>query len=675
VTTVTKSLEPASLLGLPPAEGGQVEKATIAMALTHRLNPPPWGTFSPPLLNARTAWLEHAAAALRAEPAVAPQGPASELAQLVLQLETGAGLTAYEQAEDLSHRIVASTASDPEDPLRQDLQVLLAHSCQAAAQALHEERRFEAEDQILARGIGQLGPLGAQAACADLQLERDRLVPYRVLDLLSREPGDAVARRRGLELLDSLISRCGGLTGPGDAEVAFDQKAFGSFQSQIRTFLTQQEWSDCCERSFLAGDPTALRPLAEAMVATGFQQRKPDRLEQVLGLLEQDDHGSDDQMLSWLYLLLGDVAWALALDEDVQTAASGKERDEIPETADQSRIRLERLWKDCHQWLSLQVLPGCMDSQPNMDLESWFRDRQVLAYLNSRETTGLGSLASLPSLPKQEESLPVFSFGEEGAAPAQLPMPRPAAPLRRVARSSDVTPAQRARNWIQPDGNPVHPRDMAPVAFTLLGAGLTLGIQGAAHLWTEARTPAAPTASVSPSPDSASRSTGRTSATRAVAKNSGGPPSIAPLRASAPTAGEVKALLQGWLDMKAQVLAGKTPLQPLHGFASGSMVAALKTLREGDAERHLTQKTLSRVERIQVVERSDEQITIAAQIRYADEIADANGTVVERNRLMRLRNTYTFTRTDGSWKLTAWNQTAPGEPLAEISDPLQGGPA
>jgi predicted lipid-binding transport protein (Tim44 family) len=105
------------------------------------------------------------------------------------------------------------------------------------------------------------------------------------------------------------------------------------------------------------------------------------------------------------------------------------------------------------------------------------------------------------------------------------------------------------------------------------------------------------------------------------------------------------------------------------------MVAALKTLREGDAERHLTQKTLSRVERIQVVERSDEQITIAAQIRYADEIADANGTVVERNRLMRLRNTYTFTRTDGSWKLSAWNQTAPGEPLAEISDPLQGGPA
>ena len=672
---MTKSLEPACLLGLPPAEGGQVESATIAMALTHRLNPPAWGTFSPPLLSARTAWLEHAAAALRAEPAVPPQGQAAELAQLVLLLETGSGLSAYEQAEDLSHRIVASTASNPADPLRHDLQILLGHSCQAAARALHDERRFEAEDQILARGINLLAPLGAQAACADLQLERDRLVPYRVLDLLSREPDDAVSRQRGLELLDTLIGRCGGLTGPGDAEVAFDQKAFASFQSQIRTFLTQQEWSDCCERSFLGGDPTALHPLAEAMVATGFQQRKPDRLEQVLGLLEQDDQGSDDQMLSWLYLLLGDVAWALALDEDVQAAASGKERDEISETAEQSRIRLGRLCEDCHQWLSRHVLPGCMDSQANVDLESWFRDRQVMAYLKSRETTGLGSMANLPSLPKQEESLPVFSFGEEGAAPTQLPIPRPRTPLRRVASSSDVTPAQRARSWIQPDGPSLPPRDMAPVAFTLLGAGLTLGIQGAAHLWTEARTPATPTASVSTAPGTATGNSGRASATRPVAKASGGPPSIAPLRTSAPTTGEVKALLQGWLDMKAQVLAGKTPLQPLHGFASASMVTALRNLRAGDAERQLTQKTLSRVERIQVVDRSDEQLVIAAQIRYADEIADADGKVVERNRLMRLRNTYTFTRSNGSWKLSAWAQTAPGEPLAEISDPLQGGPA
>ena len=80
------------------------------------------------------------------------------------------------------------------------------------------------------------------------ELEEDlvALLPYRILDLLSRDLNDQESHKKGLSMLEHLIIKRGGLEGNNKSEYKdyLNQQEFEAFFQQIKSFLTVQEQID-----------------------------------------------------------------------------------------------------------------------------------------------------------------------------------------------------------------------------------------------------------------------------------------------------------------------------------------------------------------------------------------------------------------------------------------------
>ena len=110
-----------------------------------------------------------------------------------------------------------------------------------------------------------------------LEHELKLLLPYRVLDLISRDLSALTARQEGIRLLEQLVLQRGGLEGELDPD--FSQDEFQPFFKQIRQFLTVQEQVDLFSRWADAGSATADFLASFALTAAGFVQRKPERIQ------------------------------------------------------------------------------------------------------------------------------------------------------------------------------------------------------------------------------------------------------------------------------------------------------------------------------------------------------------------------------------------------------------
>ena len=232
--------------------------------------------------------------------------------------------------------------------------LLAGLAAQRAGADRRHDRRFEAAAQLLQQGIQLLQRMGQQP---DLRqtLENDLkgLLPYRILDLISRDLNDRSNREHGLELLLDLVERRGGLDGDEDKD--FPQEAFQSFFQQIRGFLTVQEQIDLFQLWSEAGSVTAEFLRAYALTASGFAQRKPERIQESLDRLALlQDVGVEPEM-ACLHLLLGHT--------DAAESCFQRGSDEALKqwARDQGDDPLAGLCVYCCDWLERQVLPCYRD--------------------------------------------------------------------------------------------------------------------------------------------------------------------------------------------------------------------------------------------------------------------------------------------------------------------------
>ena len=195
-----------------------------------------------------------------------------------------------------------------------------------------------------------------------LEQELQALQPYRVLDLISRDLSAAAARQEGIALLDQLVQRRGGLE--GDADPDFTTADFEAFFGQIRPFLTAQEQVDLFIRWAESGSSRADRLASLALTASGFVQRKPERIQAALQRLQASEPIAMATAMACQQLLLGQVEQARGLI------------DEGPQISDQPSgdDPLARLCSTCRDWLGREVLPGFRDIEADPDLEAWFAD-------------------------------------------------------------------------------------------------------------------------------------------------------------------------------------------------------------------------------------------------------------------------------------------------------------
>ena len=493
----------------------------------------------------------------------------SEVAGLILLWEAHGALEAFQMA---SHGLQPPQAPALGSGREADLTLLAALACRDAAVEEQGQRRYESAAQLLVEGIQlqqRMGKLPDQQRL--LERDLDALLPFRVLDLISRDLGDQASHQQGLTLLDQLVSQRGGLDGMDSvtsAETAgsMTQDDFESFFQQIRRFLTVQEQIDLFSRWSEEGEAEAGFLAVLALTAAGFSRRKPECLEQARGRLQLLPDSELDPMplLGCLDLLLGNVReadhhFAAIRDADVQAWF-------VQHPGDSLAAQCEY----CRAWLGRDVLPGYRDVDATaIDLDAWFADRDVQNYVER-----LDRQASRPplndALPLPWETTVASGLGLQALDSMSTSNDSSKESLGGLEARGIRLPALSLPQMPQLPRLPQLPRPFV-VKIAVLAA-VVAAFGGGLSLMLRQRSEAPPVSPVVkeepvlPAPDDLDE-TSLPIATLQPEQPLDRP--IEPLTSDAPSDKQLEDLIQGWLDAKAKALAGQlSPQEALDEVAT-----------------------------------------------------------------------------------------------------------
>ena len=572
-----------------------------------------------------------------------------------------------------------------------DLSLLAALAARDAADQDQQQRRYESAANLLQEGmqlLQRMGKLPEQRQV--LETDLSRLRPFRILDLLSRDLAEQSARQEGLVMLENFISDRGGLEGgaleglvTADLPAGMDQGAFELFFQQIRRFLTVQEQVDLYGRLQDAGSADASFLVVMALAAAGFSQRKPERVQDARTRLQELKlDGLDTKpLLGCLDLLLGDVDraerhFASSPDPAVKTWLSAHPGDALAALCDY-----------CRTWLGRDVLPGYRDvDAAAIDLEAWFADRDVQAYVERLErqvqprdwsfddfspltvdpdgTLPLPLLDSDPSVDDPQEQDDRSEGGFAWPALSLSALPRPSLPPMPQLQLPEL-------QW---------PQLSQPSRSTWIGSGvlavvLVIGVFSVVGLRREAEQPQlagdpsmdapvdqsaseAKQQGSGENPSSMSVENGQTVLTEVPElepASPNGPEADDLLRSDRPSEAQLEDLLQSWLDRKAAVLSGDGSAdERLEPIARPGLISQVRQQRAADQSAGLTQKVEASIDFMRVISRTPNRIELRADVDYSDQTLNAAGTVMNSTAPRSLKVSYILGRDEDGWRLQAY---------------------
>ena len=530
-----------------------------------------------------------------------------------------------------------------------DLALVAALACRDAARQDQENRRYEAAALILNEGqslLQRISKLPEQRRCVEEDL--DALLPYRILELVSRDLGDQDSHQQGLQLLEDFVSQRGGLEGDSTSRSAgsLDQHEFELFFQQIRKFLTVQEQIDLFLRWQQSGSTDAGFLAVLALTAAGFSCRKPERVLEARQHLESLASPDLDlnPMLGCLDLLLADLGNA--------EQCFGKTSD--PLLQDWLKTHpggpLAAFCDYCRSWLQSDVLPGYRDVDVDaVNLESWFADRDVQAYVERLDRKDLRASASAKASSGWDSgfSLPSLDLGGLLSSPAAREET-----FDQVVDETDPPAVDLAESPSWRDRLPSiqMPTIRLPQSPIQIGAGITVAAVAVAAClaWFVFR-PRAPL-NVPADQFAETPSLSADQAQQSPENAAAAARQIEPLTSADPTEVQLKGLLNGWLAEKAAILAiGEA--DGLSEVARGPLVRRVLQERDNDAAMGQTQKIDASISSLKVVSRTPIRIEAKAEVSYTDERLDRAGKVIDRTAAGIIPVTYIFGRDGDRWRL------------------------
>ena len=305
-----------------------------------------------------------------------------EVAGLILLWESGSPKEAF--------KITRKALQPPQTPAlgssrEADLTLLAALTSRDAAIEEQEKRSYSNAADFLKEGIQLLQRMGKLGEIRKT-LEEDLvyLLPYRILDLLSRDLNENESHKKGLSMLENLIIKRGGLEGKNKSEYNnyLNQHEFESFFQQIKPFLTVQEQIDLFLELQKRGSSEAGFLAFLSLTAIGFARRKPEKLFEARKILKKLNLSGLDSMplIGCLDLLLADVEQSLAR---FLSSSDEKLRDWLNNFPGE---KLEAICIFCKNWLENDVLVGYRDIDlKEIDLDSWFQDREIQEFIEELE--------------------------------------------------------------------------------------------------------------------------------------------------------------------------------------------------------------------------------------------------------------------------------------------------
>ena len=305
-----------------------------------------------------------------------------EVAGLILLWESGSPKEAF--------KIARKALQPPQTPAlgsnrEADLTLLAALTARDSAIQEQQLRSYSNAADFLNEGIQllqRMGKLGEKRK----ELEEDlvSLLPYRILDLLSRDLNDLESHKKGLNMLENLITKRGGLEGNNKSEYKdyLNQQEFEAFFQQIKPFLTVQEQIDLFLELQKRGSLEAGFLAFLSLTAIGFSRRKPEKLFEARRILKKLNLSGLDSMplVGCLDLLLADIDQASARFSSSSDANLRDWLNNYPGN------KLEAICIFCKNWLENDVLVGYRDiDSKEVDLDSWFEDREIKEFIEKLE--------------------------------------------------------------------------------------------------------------------------------------------------------------------------------------------------------------------------------------------------------------------------------------------------
>jgi curved DNA-binding protein CbpA len=305
-----------------------------------------------------------------------------EVAGLILLWESGSPREAF--------KITRKALQPPQTPAlgssrEADLTLLAALTARDSAIKEQSLRSYSNAADFLQEGIQLLQRMGKLGEIRkDLEEDLISLLPYRILDLLSRDLNDQESHLKGLNMLESLIIKRGGLEGNNKSEHKnyLNQQEFEAFFQQIKPYLTVQEQIDLFLELHKRGSLEAGFLAFLSLTAIGFSRKKPEKIFEARKILKKLNLSGLDSMplVGCLDLLLADIDQASAR---FSSSSDENLRDWLESYPGN---KLEAICTFCKNWLENDVLVGYRDiDSQDIDLDSWFEDREIQDFIEKLE--------------------------------------------------------------------------------------------------------------------------------------------------------------------------------------------------------------------------------------------------------------------------------------------------
>ena len=603
-----------------------------------------------------------------------------EVAGLILLWEADASSEAF----DLARKALQPPQTPALGSGREaDLTLIAALSCRDASLKQQDQRRYSFAADLLQEGIQllqRMGKLPDQRQALEQDLEA--LLPFRILDLLSRDLEDTKLRQEGLGLLDSFVSKRGGLEGRNKIKRfgGLSQTDFEIFFQQIRGFLTVQEQVDNFVNWYREGSTDSGFLAALSLVASGFVFKQPERLQEARKYLKHLNYQGLDPMplIGCIDLLLGDVKQAEARFLSSTDIGLKDWLENYPGEG------LAAYCHYCRNWLQNDVLHGYRDIQiKTVDLDDWFSDKGVQEYLEQLENKGARALArvgrtffsSLAS-DKSESG----SFSEPLEPEGSLPMP---GGLRGSAEKGSSS-SDKGEFEIEIDTSFVenlievgkeklsflkfselksqltsrNPLFVSAFAFVLLFiSGTAIGLIGIRNktskqnlLEKSSQVQISKEKNMKNLIDDQSKTKKLESKTQREKKGIEDIGKFVSLKVENPTKDQIEILIKAWLESKAKILAGEGS-EDLSLFVKEPLSKRLNQERDKDIKSEEKQIIKAVIKSLELESRTVKRIAVNVDLNYKDQRIKSSGEIISETTIPSLKVKYVLGRERNLWQL------------------------
>ena len=618
-----------------------------------------------------------------------------EVAGLILLWESGSAKEAFKLAKQ--------ALQPPQTPAlgssrEADLTLLAALTSRDAAIQEQDQRCYANAADFLQEGIHILQRMGKlQDLRKNIEEDLASLLPFRILDYLSRDLNDYESHKKGINLLENLIIKRGGLEGKNKSEYInfLNQNEFEIFFEQIKPFLTVQEQINLFSDLYKRGSLEAGFELFIAITAMAFSQKKPERLFEAKKIIKNLKLTGFDSMslIGCLDLLLADVKQAEARfssssDEDLRIWLNDYKGD-----------KLEAICLYCQNWLENEVLRNFRDINiTKVDLDLWFNHLEIqefikkienkskrgipkvnftsfgkniqntfkrdLSEVNSKENCGDESGSKLPIPGGFKEDRILYSDEELSA---DIILKNKSLEIYNYCNEK-VTELKYFFGEVIKNSrllNNLNVSDKSSYLIYLytflilffLGIGLSFFRTNLKNN-VDNDIPSKDLSLLKNDlkiSDEESLETSTVKYDKNFAKdistNIVPIQEITPLNELSPNLNQIKNLLESWLSSKSKFLSGDDQLN-ISKIVKGNLILRLNNERQKDIESNITKNIKTEIQDIEFLSQSPSRITVAVKLKYSEKIIKTNGELIsETNFKPFLKVKYILGFSNKSWKL------------------------